>query len=365
MEAKDVLVKNSEYDEASSETYESVGDSISDSVTTSSYHTVSIAIAEPSSPKHETHVKHTKNDLLNVKALSFLCLWYLFSAGTLFSNKYILSTLNSNPSVLGCSQILTTSICGYMQLNLCTSTGRRSATSNRHFIFNMLLLGTMRFMTVALGLVALKYVTVSFTETVKSSAPVFTVLVAWLVLSESTPLLVLLSLLPIMFGLALTSAYDLSFHIVGFLAALTNNVADCVQNVYSKYLFNSLDYAVHPVELQFYTSLTSFLLQVPVSLFLLDMSQIRADLNTWLSVYLLINGLFFHLQSFTAYSLMAHISPVTHSVCNTVKRALLIWLSILIFNDPITFLSGLGMLLVSFGVLLYNQARHYTENDKH
>ncbi len=46
------------------------------------------------------------------------------------------------------------------------------------------------------------------------------------------------------------------------------------------------------------------------------------------------------------------------SVANTVKRALLIWLSILIFHNPITFLSGFGTLTVMFGVVLYNEARN-------
>ena len=45
------------------------------------------------------------------------------------------------------------------------------------------------------------------------------------------------------------------------------------------------------------------------------------------------------------------------SVANTVKRALLIWLSILIFHNPVTFLSGFGTLTVIFGVILYNEAR--------
>jgi len=42
-----------------------------------------------------------------------------------------------------------------------------------------------RFFTVLSGLVALKFVAVSFTETVKSSAPMFTVLVAKVMLGES------------------------------------------------------------------------------------------------------------------------------------------------------------------------------------
>lgn len=44
---------------------------------------------------------------------------------------------------------------------------------------------TCRFTTVFLGLVALNYVTVSFTETVKSSAPAFTVLISRLLIGEA------------------------------------------------------------------------------------------------------------------------------------------------------------------------------------
>ena len=44
-----------------------------------------------------------------------------------------------------------------------------------------------------------------------------------------------------------------------------------------------------------------------------------------------------------------------YSVANTGKRALLIWLSVLLFGNPVTFLSGLGTLIVICGVLLYNK----------
>lgn len=40
-------------------------------------------------------------------------------------------------------------------------------------------------------------------------------------------------------------------------------------------------------------------------------------------------GVFFHLQSVMAYAVMGLVSPVTQSVVNTLKRALLIWLSVL------------------------------------
>ncbi len=45
------------------------------------------------------------------------------------------------------------------------------------------------------------------------------------------------------------------------------------------------------------------------------------------------------------------------SVANTVKRALIIWLSVFIFHNPVTFLSGVGTLIVILGVILYNGGR--------
>ncbi|KAF6017855.1 hypothetical protein EB796_023838 [Bugula neritina] len=139
---------------------------------------------------------------------------------------------------------------------------------------------------------------------------------------------------------------------------MTNNVTDCLQNVFSKLLLSDAEYRVHPAELQFYTSMASVLLQLPLTLLVIDFTQLKKDLSGALVVYLLTNGIFFHLQSFTAYSLMKVISPVTHSVANTVKRALLITISIPIFGNAITPLSAVGMVMVVFGVMLYNQSKH-------
>jgi len=48
----------------------------------------------------------------------------------------------------------------------------------------MFLYFARRFITVLLGLISLNYVAVSFTETVKSSAPIFTVFISKLLLGK-------------------------------------------------------------------------------------------------------------------------------------------------------------------------------------
>ncbi|XP_041377214.1 solute carrier family 35 member E2A-like [Gigantopelta aegis] len=302
-----------------------------------------------------------KLGLLNVRAFVFLLLWYFFSFCTLFLNKYILSTLKGDPTLLGAMQMVMTTIFGFIQmylpLGMYTPIDREGKPPN--FWRNMILVGTMRFSTVILGLVALKFVAVSFTETVKSSAPLFTVFISRMLIGELTGVYTFLSLIPIMMGLALCSAYELSFNLQGFIAALATNLTECLQNVYSKLLISGEKYRYTPAELQFYTSIASVVVQIPACFIMMDFPAIRKSIDYTLMSALILNGIFFHFQSITAYVLMGYISPVTHSVANTVKRAFLIWLSVIVFGNPVTLLSGLGTVTVTIGVLLYTKAKEY------
>lgn len=44
---------------------------------------------------------NTKGGLFNPRAMLFLTLWYVFSGCTLFLNKYILSYMEGDPTILG------------------------------------------------------------------------------------------------------------------------------------------------------------------------------------------------------------------------------------------------------------------------
>lgn len=303
----------------------------------------------------------TKEGLFNVRAIFFLILWYFFSGCTLFLNKYILSYMKGDPTILGTSQMLMTTICGFIQMYFPCGMYKPTQRLMRPpgFYRHMMLVGCTRFATVILGLVALNYVAVSFTETIKSSAPLFTVLISRCILGEATGLYVNLSLIPVMSGLALCSANELSFDTRGFLAAMATNLTECLQNVYSKMLISGDKFKYTPAELQFYTSIASVVVQIPASLFLVDISGVQRTTDSALFSAFVLNGIFFHFQSITAYVLMDYISPVTHSVANTAKRAFLIWLSVLLFGNPVTLLSGLGTCTVIIGVLLYNKAQEY------
>lgn len=312
----------------------------------------------------ETTVIEADSGVWNSKSLTYLGLWYFFSFCTLFLNKYILTLLEGEPSMLGAVQMLSTTMIGCMKMYVpcCLYQHKSRPEYPPNFLMIMLFVGLMRFSTVVLGLVSLKNVAVSFAETVKSSAPLFTVIMSRLILGEYTGLWVNLSLFPIMAGLALCTATEISFNMLGFSAALSTNIMDCLQNVFSKKLLSGDKYKFSPPELQFFTSAAATVMLIPAWIFMLDLPLIGKSgrsfhINQDVMVLLLFAGVLFHLQSVTAYALMGRISPVTFSVASTVKHALSIWLSVIVFGNRITLLSAMGTVFVIIGVMLYNKAR--------
>ena len=67
-----------------------------------------------------------------------------------------------------------------------------------------------------------------------------------------------------------------------------------------------------PAELQFYTSIASVGVQIPACFLMMELDKVHNTLDLTMMFFLLMNGIFFHFQSISAYVLMDYISPVTH-----------------------------------------------------
>lgn len=176
---------------------------------------------------------------------------------------------------------------------------------------------------------ALNYATVSFAETVKSSAPVFTVIISSIVLHEACSGKVILSLIPIVIGMSLCSAFEIDLNWIALIASLATNFSECFQNVYSKkvslrlpgkvvlnFVFLQLlsGEKIDPHRIQYITGLSSLIIQVPCLVILVDWVDLWEnveDRSTLLLSYVAA-GLSFHCQSISEYILLDKISPVTH-----------------------------------------------------
>jgi solute carrier family 35 protein E2 len=125
------------------------------------------------------------------------------------------------------NQLLLSVLTAYLQMKIMNKIStqiHKNPPNFKNTFQDMIYIGAFRCMTVILGLVALKYIAVSFVATIKACSPLFTVIISRIMLGEQTGHWTKFSMLPITIGLALCSSFELSFNIFGFICALGTNV---------------------------------------------------------------------------------------------------------------------------------------------
>lgn len=150
---------------------------------------------------------------------------------------------------------------------------------------------------------------------------------------------------------------ELSYNAMGFTAAMLANVSDCLTNVMSKKLMLQ-SYDVGTIQL--YTSVIGAAIQTPLTFWSL-MTVGSADLSMLsphVCALLVFDGMIFYFQSIFAYCFMNLVHPLSHSVVSTMKRAVLILLSILHFGAHISPTHWAGISLLLLGVLGYNRVSY-------
>ncbi|XAR51881.1 hypothetical protein NMG60_11006665 [Bertholletia excelsa] len=209
-------------------------------------------------------------------------------------------------------------------------------------------------------------VAVSFTHTIKSMEPFFTVVLATLFLGEKPSLWVVASLVPIVGGVALTSFTEASFNWIGFSTAMASNLTNQSRNVLSKKFMVNKEEAMDNINLFSTITIISFLLLTPVAILMEGVKfspsylQFAASqgLNIKeLCIRSLLTGFCFHTYQQVSYYILQLVSPVTHAVGNCVKRVVVIVSSIIFFQTPVSPINSLGTAVALAGVVLYSRAK--------
>ncbi|RWW30639.1 hypothetical protein GW17_00004774 [Ensete ventricosum] len=214
------------------------------------------------------------------------------------------------------------------------------------------------FTNMSLGKVA-----VSFTHTIKALEPFFTVVLSAMFLGELPNLWVLISLMPIVGGVAMASLTEASFNWAGFWSAMASNLTNQSRNVLSKKIMDKDEETMDNITLFSIITVMSFFLLVPVSLLVEGIkftpSYMRfAGLNLK-EVYVrsFLAGVCFHAYQQASYMILAEVSPVTHSVGNCVKRVVVIISSVLFFRTPVSPINSIGTGVALIGVFLYSRVK--------
>jgi len=208
---------------------------------------------------------------------------------------------------------------------------------------------------------------VSFGHIVKASEPVVSSLLNFLFMGEVLKWQVYASLLPIIGGVGLASASEMSFNWLSFGAAMGSNVGSAARAVYSKKVMGSGDigknmdsanvYAVLTIMATFMLIPLAFAVEGP-SAMLKGFNVAYAKGGTTFLMSMLYSGFFFYMYNEVAFLALSKLDPVSHAVSNTMKRVVIIITSVFVFHTAVTPLGVAGSSIAILGTLLYSLAKN-------
>ncbi|KAL9233270.1 hypothetical protein vseg_008291 [Gypsophila vaccaria] len=290
------------------------------------------------------------------------CLWYLLNVYFNIFNKQVLKVF-PYPSTItafqfGCGSILVLLMWGF---NL----HPRPKISRSQF-GAILPLALAHVTGNLLTNVSLGKVAVSFTHTIKAMEPFFTVLLSVLFLGERPSLWIVLSLVPIVGGVALASFTEASFNWIGFCSAMASNLTNQSRNVLSKKFMVNKEEPLDNINLFSVITLICFVLMLPAAILIdgvrFSPSYLQSAASQGLNVRelfirALVSGLCFHTYQQVSYMILGKVSAVTHSVGNCLKRVVVIVSSVIFFQTPVSPLNSFGTALALVGVFLYSRTK--------
>ena len=206
----------------------------------------------------------------------------------------------------------------------------------------------------------------SFVETVKSAEPLSTVGLAAIALGEREGPLALLSLFPLVVGVAMASNSPSSFSALGLILALASNIAFSGRAVLTKALKRA-----HPTArasgsdacLFYHVSRFGLCLLLPVAL-LLDARPLAGTLvegaanGAPLGLLLIANGSAHALYNGVSFMVLNRVSVATHAVLNIMRRVCVIAFAAAIFGTPLSLLNWIGIGLAALAVSVFGYSKH-------
>ena len=208
---------------------------------------------------------------------------------------------------------------------------------------------------------------VSFTHVVKSAEPFFSAFFAGVFFKQYFHPFVYAALIPVVGGVSYASVKELNFSLLAFLCAMASNVVCAARGVVVKGLLSDSKPSKNKIStanLYGILTVSAFAMLLPFALILEGpkwASMMATTTLTTVEFFKLVfgAGLSFYLYNEVAFLALESLHPISHAVVNTVKRVVIIGVTVLFFRNPFPLQSQIGSGVAIFGVFLYSLAKHY------
>ncbi|KAL6733344.1 hypothetical protein Aduo_003996 [Ancylostoma duodenale] len=296
-----------------------------------------------------------------VRVISICLFWYVISSASSITNKVLLQSY-PYPMTLALSNLMWVPVYSIPLLRIWEFKAVKLTSSQYNKYLTPISAG--KALAVVSAYFSLWKVPVSYAHTVKASMPLFAVFLGRVLLKEKQSYKVYFSLLPIVVGVIIASATELSFSLAGMLSALFSTFTYSLLNILVKKLLRESE--IHPIRLLAMNSQLAAIMVFPFWLFNDALTMTRNFGSTdstspspdlWMLCLLAMTGVLSFLQSVCAFSLIHELTALSYAVCNATKRITVIGSSLLTLHNPVTGTNVFGMVLSILGVFCYNRAK--------
>lgn len=295
-----------------------------------------------------------------IRSLLSIVQWWGFNVTVIIMNKWIFQKLDFKfPLTVSCVHFICSSIGAYVAIKILKVKPLITVDPEDRWkrIFPMSFVFCIN---IVLGNVSLRYIPVSFMQTIKSFTPATTVILQWLVWRKSFDWKIWAALVPIVGGILLTSITELSFNMFGFLAALFGCLATSTKTILAESLLHG--YKFDSINTVFYMApFATVILAVPA--LVLEGPGVLVWLNTHTDVFsslviILGSGVLAFCLNFSIFYVIHSTTAVTFNVAGNLKVAVAVLVSWVIFKNPISGLNALGCAVTLAGCTFYGFVRH-------
>lgn len=295
-----------------------------------------------------------------IRSIFAILQWWGFNVAVIIMNKWIFQKLDFKfPLTVSCVHFICSAIGAYLVIKVLKlkSLIMVEPTDRWRRIFPMSFVFCIN---IVLGNVSLRYIPVSFMQTIKSFTPATTVFLQWLVWRKSFDWRIWTSLIPIVGGILLTSVTELSFNTFGFCAALFGCLATSTKTILAESLLHG--YKFDSINTVYYMAPYATMILAPPAL-LFEGAGVVEWLYTFPSVVpsmLLIfcSGVLAFCLNFSIFYVIHSTTAVTFNVAGNLKVAVAVTFSWLIFQNPISAMNALGCGVTLVGCTFYGYVRH-------
>lgn len=202
-------------------------------------------------------------------------------------------------------------------------------------------------------------VSVAFHQILRSTVPVFTILIYRLYFSRTYSTATYLSLIPIIFGVGLVTYGDYYFTILGFSLTLVGVLLAAVKTVVTNRLMTGalslppLEFLLRMSPLAAIQSLLYAYFTGEGGRFLVYVDE--GSLTRSRIIGLFINAVIAFLLNISSFQTNKLAGALTMTVCGNVKQVLTVLLGIVLFGVKVGALNGLGMVIALCGAAYYSK----------